>query len=377
MAILTEVGSLTLNAGENIGASCVLDTVNNNLYVACSTSNVKLVKIAADALTRTGVITLSGPGQNDASEIDSANQIAYIGSGVAPNAATVHKISLATFQEIASGDLIGVNPLGSDIDLQNGLLYIGSNDTIDPDPAKWGGRFSAIATSTFSISKQFTNTTGVSTSIKSISGDFLNGLLYAAVSAGTDHLIWKVDSSTLEKISSIAADGATNAIVVDPINGMLYTANGGSQLITKINLNNFTLIDTVLLGNGSDIGKNCMVIDTCLNYLYVKAVGTPAWIYSIDLSTFEINWNLQLSSGGNSTAQGLAIDATRRFLYTSGSETPAKVLKIALLACPAEAEPVIAVTAGAEAEEEGSIKRKREKKLMPITRHRKGILWRY
>jgi len=43
MAILTEVGSLTLNAGENIGASCVLDTVNNNLYVACSTSNVKFL----------------------------------------------------------------------------------------------------------------------------------------------------------------------------------------------------------------------------------------------------------------------------------------------------------------------------------------------
>lgn len=386
MAILTEIASLTLNAGENIGASCVFDTVNNNLYVACSTpAQCRLVKVNAGSLTRTGVISLLSPALSDCSVIDSTNGNAYVSTGVAPNATSIHRVTLSTFLENgAVSPTSAQNTLALDIDLSSSEIYLGSIDT-NISPAE-GHRLNGISTNTFTnnVTRENKATPKQQTQPKCLRGDYANGVFYLAqdefLSPNFSIHVYKINAITLAvigaSISYSATGHAPNAMAIDLVNRMLYIGNGGAQSVTKINLDTARVVDTLSLLTGSDIARNSMIVDNCIGYLYVKSVG-PAAISAINLSTFKVDQTLTLSSGGNSTLQGLAADLVGRFLYTSGSESPCKVLKMSLPVCPST---LVSTAGGGSAAIEGAAPASpRRKKLeqMPITRHKKGILWEY
>lgn len=315
---LVEEAVITLNAGENVGSSCVLDPSNTTLYVGLSTTPPQVVKINTNTFTRVGAISLSTPpaSSSNSAEITSAEGFVYIGTGLSPDPAAVKKVDLSTFLETASLNLNGVNSLASDIDLTNNILYMSSASALDRIPLD-----------SFTIA-----TTASTAQPHSIAGDFSNNLIYTTlVGFGPSTIVDKRNATTLSLIASITyPTTGTNpdAMVIDTVAQKLYIGNGGDQVLTRIDLASFLVDGTLSLGVGTGVGSGCLVIDQENDFLYIKAIGASSSLIAVRLSTFIIDNTLTLSSGGTPNESGLAGDFTAQILYTSGSESPAKVIKV-------------------------------------------------
>jgi PKD repeat protein/predicted RNA-binding protein with TRAM domain len=303
----TRVGGLTLNTGENLLSIAVIDAAGGFAYFGTDTSPGRVVKVRLSDFTRVGALTLN-TGENLVSSavIDSAGGFAYFGTDTSPG--RVVKVRLSDFTRVGALTLsTGENALGSAvIDAVNGFAYFGT----DTSP----GRVVKVRLSDLTRIGALTLNTGENL-LSSADIDVAGGFAYFGTDTSPGRVV-KVRLSDFTRVGSLTLNTGENhlgASVMDTVNGYLYygTDLTSPGRVVKVRLSDFTRVGSLTLNTGeNDLGS--AVMDD-VGYAYFGTATSPGRVVKVDLFDFALS-----NSGGVTVFQGASGSNTITLALVSG-----------------------------------------------------------
>jgi adenosine/AMP kinase len=341
LSTFTRVGALSLNTGEDLLSSAAIDTANGFAYFGTGTLPGKVVKIRLSNFTRVGALTLNaGEDFLTSAVIDPGNGFAYFGTAnLAPG--TVVKVALNGTLTPTRNSAITLNA-GEDwlnsavIDTANGFAYFGATDITNITNT---GHIAKVA-----LSPTFTRTAGLTlnlgeNSLGSAVIDTSNGFAYfgTANDAGNSipANIVKVQLSSMTRIGALQPfDIAVNQVsagVIDAARGFAYFAsNSQPSIIAKVQLSpSFTTVQTITLGTNEDFAASA-VIDPANNYAYFGLGIAPGAVARVLLN----NSQTTVTSSANPSVFGQSVTFTATVSPLGQGGTPTGIVTFTLDAGP-------------------------------------------
>jgi hypothetical protein len=331
------VGALTLNIGENILYSAVIDAGNGYAYFGTVTSPGIVVKVRLSDFTRVGNLTLN-PGENSLTSavIDAGNGYAYFGTGTSPG--RVVKVDLNTFTRVGNLTLnTGENALYSAvIDTVHGSAYFGTGTS--------PGIVVKVRLSDFTRVGNLTLNTGENNLYSAVI-DTVFGSAYFGTGTSPG-IVVKVRLSDFTRVGNLTLNPGENNLrsaVIDPgftseheeKYSVGYFGTGTSPgRVVEVYLNTFTRVGNLTLNTGEN-NLYSAVIDTVRGYAYFGTDASPGIVVKVDLSPFTRVGSLSLNTGENSLHSAV-IDAAHGYAYFGTYTSPGRVVKVWLGAVVAD-----------------------------------------
>ncbi len=320
--------TLTLNTGEDYLTSCVIDTANGFIYFGTYTSPAQVIKIQTSDLTRQDKITMAAVTDEyfSSAVIDTTNGYAYFGVGSAySNVVKIDVDPTRTFEKIADTYELanGQNNLDCAVMDTNNYAYFGSANTSSP------GNIVQYSIDPLNFAKEdYLQTTTGEDLFKSAVVDLNKEYAYIATTGQAQ--VIKIRLSDFKIIGVVQVSDLVHiaSSVIDE--EYLYIGGFGSY-IARIDLGNFTVLDSLLL----DVSLNeydftSASIDLVNDFAYFTATNVntaPSRIIKIDLSTFDKVETLVLT--GYIQGDNSVIDTTGGLLYLSAyNGTNTEIIKV-------------------------------------------------
>ncbi len=320
----TRIDALTLNEGEGLLSSAVIDPSAGFAYFGTDTKPGVIVKIRLSDFSRVGALILN-PGEDElrSAVIDLAGGFAYFGTYTLPG--IVVKIRLANLTRVSALTFnLGEGNLASAvIDASDGFAYLGT----DTQP----GMVVRVRLSDFSRVDALTLRTGEN-NLRSAVIDTTSGMAYFGTEPG---IIVKVRLSDLTRVGPLAlnpGEGGLVSAVIDTTGGYAYfgtdTAPG---VIVKVRLSDFTRIQalTVKSGEGNLVSA---AIDTARGFAYFGSDTEPTGAFvTVRLSDFTFIGS-SITRPEEGSLRSALIDSANAFVYFGTYTQPGIIVKFSLTA---------------------------------------------
>ncbi|KAJ5076294.1 hypothetical protein M0811_06290 [Anaeramoeba ignava] len=238
----------------------IIDTENKLAYFGSHLNQAKIVKVDLKKFKILDTLSLSGISNLFSAQIDIVNQKGYfISDYTSPN---VVKIDLLSFVQEATLTISDMNRWGSVIDVTRGLLYIFTDYFTSSNP-----RIEKIELSTFShINTLVLNSSQDHPFCGVI--DSQSAFMYVGIDSQPMKII-KIDLNSFQEVNSLNCSKnqyGSYGSVIDSQNHLAYFL-AYSGFLVRINLSDFTIIDTLSFGSNSfgysisiDLERNCSFI---------------------------------------------------------------------------------------------------------------------
>jgi len=329
LALFQKENTLTLSSGENYLTSAVIDTNNGYAYFGTNTSPGQIIKVDLNSFTRVDSIILN-PGEDylTSAVIDTNAGYAYFGTYT--DIGKIIKIRLTPFERV---DAVRFHPtfdLGylscAVIHPSQGYAYFAAEEN--------PGRISKLDLNNFTITQTIYSYDA--RFIVSAVIDVNNNYMYVGT-RGTSSKVGKVnlDPNNFDFIDDINLESTTGwdlfSAVIDTNNGYAYfgTFTGSAiKKIYKVDIDparTFQKIGTIEITTSARLIS--AVIDTSGGYAYFGTDTTPGQIIKVDLNNFTIADTLTLNTGENDLRSAV-IDQNNNYAYFGTNTTPGKVVKI-------------------------------------------------
>jgi KaiC/GvpD/RAD55 family RecA-like ATPase len=322
----TRTDALTLNEGEGLLSSAVIDPSAGFAYFGTDTKPGIVVKVRLSDFSRVGALTLD-PGENGlrSAVIDVAGGFAYFGTYTTPG--KVVKIRLANLTRVGALTLnAGEGYLTSAvIDASNGFAYFGT----DTQP----GIVVKVRLSDFSRVGALA-LRGDENNLRSAIIDTTGGMAYFGTEPG---IIVKVRLSDLSRVGPLALNPGEGELVsafIDTTGGYAYfgtdTAPG---VIVKVRLSDFTRVQALTVQSGEG-GLVSAAIDTARGFAYFGTDVEPSGAFvTVRLSDFTFTGSTYFRAG-EELLRSTVIDSANAFAYFGTYTQPGIIVKVSLTAGP-------------------------------------------